>query len=117
VETLTRIRVLVEMSTIELGESVRVRGEMRRHPVENHADPMLMQHIDERQEIVGRAVARRRREIAGRLIAPRAVERVLGNRQPIAESLVSRVFGKRTRTRGRVGSSPATLSATSRNAL
>ncbi len=42
-----------------------------------------MAAVDERAEVVGRAVARRRREVAGGLVAPRLVERMLGNRHQL----------------------------------
>ena len=44
---------------------------------------MLVQHVDEIHEILRRAVARGRREVAGRLVAPRAVERMLGDRHQL----------------------------------
>ena len=52
---------------------------MRRHPVHEHADAGLVQPVDEALEIVRRAVPRGRREVAEHLVAPRAVERMLGD--------------------------------------
>ena len=40
---LPRIGVLVEVRAVEFRQAVRVRREMRRHPVQNHADPVLWQ--------------------------------------------------------------------------
>ena len=45
--------------------------------------PCLVQHVDQVHQILRRAVARGRREVAGGLVAPRAVERVLGDRQQL----------------------------------
>ena len=78
-ESLPRIRVLKQMGAIEVSEPVRVGGEVRRHPIEYHADPLLVQRIDQEHEVLRRPIARSRREIAGRLIAPRSVEWVLGD--------------------------------------
>ena len=60
-----------------------VGREVRRHPVEDHADAVLVQRVDEVHEVLRRAVAAGRREVAGRLVAPRAVERVLHDRQEL----------------------------------
>ena len=56
---------------------------MARHPVEQHADALAMAGVDQRGEIGRRAEAAGRREQAGRLIAPRAVERMLGHRHQL----------------------------------
>ncbi len=82
-ESLARIGVLVQVRPVEVGEAVLVVGEVRRHPVEDHADARLVQLVDERHEVLGVAVAARRREVARRLVAPRAVERVLHDRQQL----------------------------------
>ena len=80
---LARIGMLVEVRAVETIQAVLVVRKMRRHPVENHADAVLVQHVDEVHEILRRAVTRRRREIAGRLVTPRAVERMLGDRHQL----------------------------------
>jgi len=48
-----RIRVLVELRAVEESERPVVAREVRRHPVEQHADPVLVQPVDERAEVVG----------------------------------------------------------------
>ena len=58
VEALARIGVLVEVRAVEVGEAVLVGREVRRHPVEDHADAALVQVIDEVHEVLRRAVAR-----------------------------------------------------------
>src|SRR5262249_10131134 len=79
-ETLARIEVLVEGSAVEARQTVRIGREMRRHPVEDEADAGAMQAVDEAPETLRRAVASGRREQAERLVAPRAAERMLGDR-------------------------------------
>ena len=74
---LARIGVLVKMRAVEFRQPVRVAREMRRRPVQNHAKSFVMAAIHEIHEIVRRAVTAGRREIADRLIAPRAVKRML----------------------------------------
>jgi hypothetical protein len=56
-----RVGVLVERRAVEAAERVVVLGEVRRHPVEDHAHAVAVQRVDEEAEVVGRAVARRRR--------------------------------------------------------
>ena len=74
-----RIGVLEQVRAVELREAVRILREVRRHPVHEHADAGLVQPVDEALEVVRRAVARGRREVPEHLVAPRAVERMLGD--------------------------------------
>ena len=83
VVALAWVGVLVEVGAVEAGEPVGVHREVRRHPVEDDADASLVQPVDHRHQIGGRAVAGGRREVPGRLVAPRAVERVLHDRQQL----------------------------------
>ena len=53
---------------------------MRRHPIQNHADPALVQVIDEVHEIFRRAVAAGGREIPRGLVAPGFIQRMLHHR-------------------------------------
>ena len=69
-ETLARIGVLVQMRAVEVDQPVRIGGKVRRHPVEDDADPVPMQVIDEIHEILRCPVAGGRREIPGRLVTP-----------------------------------------------
>ena len=94
---LARIGVLVEVRAVEVAQAVLVAGEVRRHPVEDHADPVLVQVVDEIHEVLRRAVARARREVAGHLVAPRAVERVLHDRHQldVREAHALHVLGQR----------------------
>ena len=78
-----RVRVLVERRAVEERERPGVAREVARHPVEDHPDAGPMTRIHERAQVVRRAVAAGRREEAGRLVAPRLVERVLGERQQL----------------------------------
>ena len=84
------------MRSVEIREAVLVPGEMRRDPVENHADAVTVQAIDEEHEIVWRPVARGRREVARGLVTPGAVKRMLGQRKKldVGEAQVGDVRGK-----------------------
>src|SRR5690606_6643838 len=77
------IGVLEQVGAVEVAEPVLVGGEVRRDPVEDHSDAGLMQRVDQVHEVLGCPVAAGRGEIAGRLIAPRPVERVLHHRQEL----------------------------------
>src|SRR5207244_7050294 len=50
---------------------------------EDDADAVLVQVVDQEHEVLGRAVAARRGEVAGDLVAPRLVERVLHDRHEL----------------------------------
>ena len=67
---LARVGVLVQRRAVEAGQAVRIAREVRRHPVEQDADAGLVQDVDERLEVVGRAEATGRRVVADGLIAP-----------------------------------------------
>ena len=80
---LHRVGVLVERGAVEVSEPVRIVGEMPRHPVEQHAEALAVAGVDQRGEIRRRAEPAGRREQPGRLIAPRAVERMLRHRHQL----------------------------------
>ena len=112
VEPFARIEMLVERAAVEAGKPVRIRREMRRHPVDQQADAGGMQGIDEAREILGRTIAAAGREQAKRLIPPGAAEGELGDRQQfdmgeahlddIGNELLDRVFpGRKPGTAGR----------------
>ena len=75
--------VLVEVRAVEVAEPVDVAGKVGGDPVEDHADAVPVQRVDEVGEVVGRAEPRRGREVADRLIAPLAVERMLADRHQL----------------------------------
>ena len=62
---------------VEHGQAVGVLGEMRRNPVQDHADARLVQPVHQIQEIVPAAIARGRRIVTGHLVAPGAVKGIL----------------------------------------
>ena len=78
-----RIGVLVQGRAVELPQAVAVAGEVGRHPVEHHADVVLVAEIDEVHEVLRRAVAAGGRVVADRLIAPTGRKRVLAHRQQL----------------------------------
>src|SRR5215212_6562442 len=74
VVSLTRIRMLIKVSPVELKQAVRIVGKVAWHPVENQPDPRLMGRIDESCEILRRSKAAGRRIEGDRLIAPGTIE-------------------------------------------
>ena len=90
------IGVLVKMGPVEIAQPVPVRGEVRRHPVEYHAQAALVEIIDEIHQILRGSEAARGREIAGDLISPRTVEGMLHHRQEfyVGEPHVKHVLGE-----------------------
>ena len=83
VEALARVFVLVERGAVEAGQAMGIGREMAGHPVDQHAQTFGMGGVDQVAEFVGRPVADRRREQTHRLIAPRAVERILADRHQL----------------------------------
>ena len=77
------IVVLIERGAVEAHEAMCVVGEMARHPVDDDAKTCRMAGVDEAREPLRFAMARRRRERRERLIAPRAAERMFGDRQQL----------------------------------
>ena len=81
VASLVGIGVLVERRAVEVRQSMPIVGEVTRHPVENDAEAGAMTGVDQRREIGRAAEPAGRREHSRRLIAPGAVEGMLGDRQ------------------------------------
>ena len=80
---LARVRVLEDRAAVEARQAMGILREVARHPVEDHADAGLVQPVHEVAQVVGFAEAARRRKVAGRLVAPGFIERVLGDRQQL----------------------------------
>ena len=83
VHALARIGMLIKGGAVEAGEPVRIVREMRRHPIQDHAEPGTMAAIDEGGEILRRAQFRHRYELPERLIAPGPAERMLHDRHQL----------------------------------
>ncbi len=82
-KTAARVGMLIERRAVEMREAMRVDREMRRHPIEDHAEPGGMRTVDEARKTFRLAEPARRREQADRLVAPGSVERVLGDGQQL----------------------------------
>ena len=80
---LAGIGVLVQRGAVEPPQAVAVAGEVGRHPVEDHADAVLVAEVDEVHEVLRRAVAAGGRVVADRLVAPTGRERMLADRQQL----------------------------------
>ena len=77
---LARIGVFVQMSAIKFRQAVRISRKVGRRPIQNDADTRLMEAVDERHEIVWRAVTAGSGKISERLVSPGTVERMLHHR-------------------------------------
>ena len=84
----SRVGVLEEVRPIEVLQPELVRRKVRRHPVQHDADTVLVQVVDQKHEVLRRAVAAGWCEVPGDLVAPRLVERVLhhGHELDVRES-------------------------------
>ncbi len=83
VPALARVGVVVEVGTVEEGQTVGVMWKAGGDPVDDHTYPRQVDGVDEALEVVRRAEPARRGEETKRLVAPRTVERVLGGRQEL----------------------------------
>ena len=80
---LERIGVFVQVRAVKLDQSAAVLREVRRNPVHDNAQTGLMRLVDQVHQILRRAVAACGGKVADYLIAPRAVERILGQRHKL----------------------------------
>ena len=80
---LARVGVLVEGGAVVVVEPVLVLRKVGRHPIDQHANAVLMAVIDKVLEVVRRTVAAGHRIVANGLVAPAAGERVLGDRHQL----------------------------------
>ena len=71
--------VFVTGRTVEFEKPVFVFRKMRRHPVEDYADAVIMESVHQPHKSVRRAETRRNAEISRYLIPPATVERVFRN--------------------------------------
>ena len=55
-DALARVGGLIFMDAVEIAEAVFVLREMRRHPVQDDADAVLMELIDQIHEILGSTI-------------------------------------------------------------
>ena len=83
VPALARVGVLVERQAVEPGQRPRVGGEVAGHPVEDDADPGLVQPVHEVAEVVGPAEPRARGVVARHVVAPRRRVGVLHHRHEL----------------------------------
>src|SRR5215472_3974826 len=83
VESFAPVGVLEQMCSIEVGQSVCVRGKVRWNPIQNYANPALVKMINEIHEVLRCSVARRWCKISGGLVAPGSVKRMLHDWQKL----------------------------------
>src|SRR5689334_15749745 len=70
VKTLTGVFVLIERRPVETRQTPDISREVRRHPVEDDADPGAMAAVDKVSKILWCAIAAGWRKQAERLVAP-----------------------------------------------
>jgi len=88
------VGMLEQSGAVEPGESVPVRGEVSRHPVQDHTQPQTVRGVDEVAEAVRVTVPGCGRKEAERLVSPTLVERMLrqGEQLDVREAEVPRVW-------------------------
>src|SRR5690606_1461059 len=83
VKTQARVLVLVERRAVKTGQTVRIGGKMRGHPVDDHAEARLVRTIDKAREVRRTAETAGRCVKSDRLIAPGTGKGVLADRQTL----------------------------------
>src|SRR3954449_6371760 len=68
---------VIFVSSVEIPETVFILREVGRHPVEDHADAVLMKLIDQPHEVLRRSKPGCWSEVARNLISPGTVEGML----------------------------------------
>src|SRR6185437_715402 len=93
---LARVGVFVEMGTVEVAKPDLVLRKMRRHPIEDHADSALVKKIYKVHKVRWSAESASGRKVAGHLITPGAIERMLHDRHQleVSETRVVKVIGE-----------------------
>src|SRR5206468_12915747 len=76
--SLSWIGIFVKVCAVKMGEGEKVLWKVRRHPVQNHPDAVLMERVHQIHEILRRAVAAGGSVETGDLISPRAAACVYG---------------------------------------
>ena len=84
------------MRPVEVLQAELVGRKVRGNPIEDHAQPALVEVVDEEHEVLRRSIPAGRREVALDLVAPRGVERVLHHRHEldVGEAEAQRVVGE-----------------------
>ena len=75
-----RIRIFIERLPVKTCQSVQISWKMRRYPVKDHTDLMLMQIIYKIHKIFRCSVAGRRCVITGHLISPGSIQGMFHDR-------------------------------------
>ena len=88
-----------EMSAVEIGQAVAIRRKVRRDPIEDHGNTVLVQIVDQVHKILRSAETRGRSKVAGRLVPPRSIKGMLHQRQKfhMSEVHAPRVFSQTRR--------------------
>src|SRR6516165_6986688 len=108
--SLSRIRVFIQVSSVKVTEAGLVFREMRRDPVQNHSDSLLMKVVDEIHEVVGRSKPAGGGKVADSLVSPGTIERMLHDRKQfhVRETRIVNVLGQK-RSQFAVGEPAAIL--------
>ena len=98
-EALARVLVLVEVCAVEIDQAMRVARKVGWHPVQDHADIVLVQMVHQVHEVLGRSVPARRREKARHLVSPGTIEGMLHHRHQlhVGEVHLLRILGQLVR--------------------
>ena len=89
--TLPGVQMLIKAGSVKGSQSERILREMGRHPVQDHADSLLMHIIHKIHKVLRGSVPAGGRIITGHLIAPGSIKRMLHNRHQLYMS-VSHLF-------------------------
>ena len=101
------ICVFVEVRSIKIAESCFILWKMRRDPIQNHADALLMKVVDEIHEIGRRTKPAGRSKVTDDLVSPGTIERMFHDREKfdVRKTSVMDIIGQAGEpSRGRLAS-------------
>ena len=82
------IQMLIQTGSVKSCQTILILRKMCRNPVQDHADSLLMQMIDEIHKVLRTAIARCHRIIIRHLISPGFIQRMLHHRHKLHMCIV-----------------------------
>ena len=84
---LSRIRMLIQTSSIKIRQSKIIFWKMCRHPVQNHTNSLFMKIVHKVHKIFTCSITAGRRIISGHLITPGTIKRMFHHRHQFHVSI------------------------------
>ena len=93
--SLSRICMLIQMTSVKTCKAVQISWEMSRYPIKYYSDSLLMQIVYKVHEIIRCTVSACRTVIPCHLIAPTCIKRMLHYRHNLHMSIIHLLYVNR----------------------